>query len=234
MPVQFFVAQDAQGCELATDTSHETLAVIDIIKRVYEAFNQHQHLYALIANLNKQGAMADLVVITERGLGVVELKQYFGNITLRGNQWYAGKILIHGNPAAGYDNPHEQVQLYAGAIRKQLLSSQDQPYLPGQYADWERFEFGTAVCFTHEDANFSRFPLWHYQKNPRNPHIKAWDLFSLLKPADLPGWVAALRFGVNKGPKGGFEAYHLTPQQILRIVTELFGATKASMPGLKT
>ncbi len=75
MPVHDFVGQNAEGRELAPDTSHETLAVIEIIKRVYEAFNHHQHLYALIANLNKQGAMADLVVITERGFGIVELNK---------------------------------------------------------------------------------------------------------------------------------------------------------------
>lgn len=170
--------------------------------------------------------MADLVAITERGCGVVELKHYSGNITLRGNQWYAGKMPIHGKPEAGYHNPHEQVQLYAATIREQLLFPQKQPYLPGQCADWERFQFGTAVCFTHEEANFSRFPSWHFQKNTRNTHIKDWELFSLLKPADIPGWVSALRFGVNKGRKSGYEALHLTPKQIVRIVNELFGAMR--------
>ncbi len=226
MPVHYFVGQNAEGRELAPDTSHETLAVIEIIKRVYEAFNHHQYLYALIANLNKQGAMADLVVITERGFGVVELKHYFGTITLRGNQWYAGNMPIHGKPGAGYHNPHEQVQLYTDAIRMQLLFPENTPYLPGKYADWERFEFGTAVCFTHEDADFSRFPSWHYQKNKRNTHIKEWELFTLLKPADIPGWVSALRFGVNKDRKNKFEAFQLTSKQILRIVKDLFNATE--------
>ncbi len=56
--------------------------------------------------------------------------------------------------------------------------------------------------------------------------IKDWEQFSILKPDEIPGWVAALRFGVQKSRKDKFEPYHLSPKQIMRIVTELFGATK--------
>lgn len=84
MPVQYFVGRDAQGRERAPEYRHETFAVIDLIKRIYAAFHHQPNLYALIANLHKRTAMADFVVITERGLGVVELKHYFGAISLRG------------------------------------------------------------------------------------------------------------------------------------------------------
>ena len=39
---------------------------------------------------------------------------------------YAGAKPIPGNTEAGYRNPHEQVQLYAGIIRAQLLLMPDQ------------------------------------------------------------------------------------------------------------
>ncbi len=231
MPVKYFVSKEYRGREQAPDYSHETQAVLEIIKQMYATFNHHQNLYAIIANLNKQDAMADLVIITERGLGVVELKGYFGSITLRGTTWYAGPRSIPGNDRVGYRNPHEQVQLYTGTIRDTLMarperSRRAEPWLPGKYHDWEQFQFGTAVCFTNEDVSFERFPVWHYKKSKKNPHIKEWEQFSILKPDEISGWVAALRFGVTKGHTDHFEAYRLTPKQVMRIVTELFEATK--------
>jgi len=74
MPVKYFVSKDSQGREQVPDYPYETLAVIEIIKNVYADFNHTPNLYAIIANLNKRNAMADLVVITERGLGVIELR----------------------------------------------------------------------------------------------------------------------------------------------------------------
>ncbi len=104
MPVKYFVGQDSVGREQAPDFSHEVRAVIEIIKQLYEAFHHHQNLYAIIANLGQEKAHADLVVITARGLGVIELKHYFGSIVLKGTTWYAGKKTIPGNPNAGYHN----------------------------------------------------------------------------------------------------------------------------------
>lgn len=236
MPVRYFVNQDSQG-QAQEDYGHETLAVIDIIKRVYTAFHHYQNLYAIIANLVKRKAMTDLIVITEWGLGVVELKHDAGLISMRGTEWYAGSKPIPGNLDLGYRNPHEQVQLYAGAIRYQLMDIPDSrsfpklressaPWLPGKSADWEQFQFGTAVCFINEEATFERFPFWHYKKSSKNPHIKAWEQLSILKPAEVPGSVAALHFAVSKRPRREVESCHLTPEQIMGIVTELFKAAE--------
>jgi hypothetical protein len=237
MSVRYFVNQDSQGQAQAQDYGHETLAVIDIIKRVYTAFHHHQNLYTIIANLVKRKAMTDLIVITEWGLGVMELKHDAGPISMRGTEWYAGSKPIPGNLDLGYRNPHEQVQLYAGATRYQLMDIQDSrsfpeiresstPWLPGKPADWEQFQFGTAVCFTNKAVTFERFPFWHYKKSSRNPHIKAWEQFSILKPAEIPGWVAALHFEFNKRHRREVVPCHLTPEQTIRIVTELFKATE--------
>ena len=228
MPVKYFLNQPLQRRKQTPDDNDETLAVIENIKRVYTAFSHHQNFYAIIANLNKRSAMADLVVITERGLGVVELNHESGSISLRGTTWYAGAKPIPGNAEAGYRNPHEQVQLYAGIIRAQLLEvpSNQPPWFPGKPADWEKFRFGTVVCFTKEGATFERFPFWHYQKSSRNPHIKPWEQFSILTPAEIPGWVDALRFEAGKRHRGKLEPYRLMPDQIMRIITDVFEATE--------
>ena len=101
MPVKYFLTQDPQGQKQTLDHNAKTVAVIEIIKRVYTAFNHHQNFYAIITNLNKRPAIADLVVITERGLGVVELKQEPGSISLRGTTWYTGSKPIPGSPNLG-------------------------------------------------------------------------------------------------------------------------------------
>ena len=229
MPVKYFVSKDSRGKEQPPDFSHEVTAIIEIIKQLYAAFNHHKNLYVIVANLNKHDAMADMVILTERGIGIVELKGYPGQITMRGTEWYAGLKAIPGKPtiagkSAGYRNPHEQVQLYMDAIRYKLLHPASEPWLPGKYADWVEFQFGTAVCFTHEDVSLDRFPFWHYKKSEKNHHIKNWEQFSILTPDKILGWVSALRFEVTKGALDKYEAYRLTPKQIMRIVTELFEA----------
>ena len=229
MPLRCFVNQNSQGAkEQTANHSHEIGAVIEIIKLVYDAFNYRPNLYAIITNLNKSPAIADLVVITERGLGVVELKHAPGSISLRGTTWYASSKPIPGNPALGYRNPHEQVQLYAGIIRDQLFEvpSNQPSWLPGKPTDWEKFQFGTAVCFTNQEVTFERFPFWHYQKSNRNPHIKPWEQFSILTPAEIPGWVDALHFEAGKRHRGKFEPYRLMPDQIMRIIPDVFEATE--------
>lgn len=175
MPVKYFVSKDSRGKEQPPDFSHEVTAIIEIIKQLYAAFNHHKNLYVIVANLNKQDAMADMVILTERGIGIVELKGYPGQITMRGTEWYAGLKAIPGKPtiagkSAGYRNPHEQVQLYMDAIRYKLLHPASEPWLPGKYADWVEFQFGTAVCFTHEDVSLIVF-LSGITKNRRRTII---------------------------------------------------------------
>lgn len=225
MPVKYFVSQDFQGREQAPDYSHETLAVIEIIKRVYEKFNHHQSLYATIANLDKRDAYADLVIITERGMGIVELKGYTGPITQKGPFWYAGPKQIHaGSKNTPARNPHEQVQDYADTIRNQLMnpSPQIDPWLPGRMSDWSEFKFNTAVCFTDPKANFEIFR----QQYPAGKLRKSWENFSLLTLVEIPEWVASLRFEANQGPKQQFMPYRLTSKQIVRIVSQLLGAVE--------
>lgn len=225
MPVKYFVSRDSQGREHAPDYSHETKAVIEIIKKVVAAFNHHHSLYALIVNLNEPNAYADLLLITERGVGVVELKDYYGRISQRAAIWYAGPIPIKaGSANTPARNPHEQVQAYAQKIRDDLVKAplRKWPWLPGLNHDREAFKFSTAVCFTNERANFDYFRK-HYRAWESE---KAWEQFKILTPDEIPEWVAALRFEVDKGPAYRYQPYRLMPKQIMRIVRELFGATE--------
>jgi hypothetical protein len=95
MPVKTYVYREPSGRAAPPTYSHETSALIDIVKRIWLAFQQGQETLALVANLQEEGmSKADLAMVSERGLGVVELKHYTGLITRIDNTWYAGSGVI--------------------------------------------------------------------------------------------------------------------------------------------
>jgi hypothetical protein len=225
MTVKSYVGRDSQQRPWPPDTSHETQATIDIIKRLWQAFNNEEDLFAVVANLHRPSA--DMAIIFKRGLGVVELKHYPGRISQKSDGvWYAGSTPIKaGAKSQGYRNPHEQVQTYAKRIRRALILSRRQPpLLPGDSTDWECFKFQTAVCFTHPDAIIRDFreALRHRQR----PETEEWEKFTIFKPEEISEWAAALRFEVSKGREDRFEPHCLSPQQILNIAKRLLGGTE--------
>jgi len=219
MPVKFFVSQDYQQQENPPEYSHEISAVIDIIKNIYAAFNHHPNLYAIVANLDKKNAYADLVVITPRGLGVIELKGYPGPIRQQGSVWYAGQTVIKaGSDRTPAKNPHEQVQAYAQEIRNML--TKNIKWLPGTVADRQGLKFSTAVCFTHDKAEVDTFRKTYRQWDYEKP----WEQFKILKVAEIAEWAMALSFEA----KNQYESYRLNSSQIMQIVRErdFFRATE--------
>ncbi|MBE9508760.1 MAG: FHA domain-containing protein [Chloroflexi bacterium] len=225
MPVKIYVSRDSQGQPWPPDHSHEALAAIEIIKRLWLAFDHQETLYAVVANLHRPSA--DLVIISERGVGVLELKHYPGRVSQKPDSaWYAGRTRIKaGAESKGYRNPHEQVQAYAEHIRGDLIHlRRPPPWLPGRIADWEKFKFQTAVCFTHPDALIDDFK--EALRHRHRPVTHRWEKFDVLKPDEIPEWTAALRFEVDTGHRHGFEPHRLTPQQIIRIAARLLGGTE--------
>jgi len=217
MPVKFFVSQDYQQQENPPEYSHEILAVIEIIKDIYAAFNHHPNLYAIVANLDKKNAYADLVVITERGLGVIEMKGNYGSITQRGHIWFAGNNIPikAGSERTPAQNPHEQVQAYAQTIRNML--TKNLKWLPCTVAERQAFKLATAVCFSHDQAEIKAFRKAYRHQD----YQKAWEKFTLLKPNDIPEWVVALSFETQN--PNTHQSYRLTPLQIRQILKDLLG-----------
>jgi hypothetical protein len=225
MTVQFFIGRSPEGQPLSPEYSHEMLAIIDLCKGLWNAFHAHQPYYAVVANLNDPSL--DFMIVSERGIGVMELKHYFGQISCRDDgSWYAGpKRMVAGVEGRGFKNPHEQVQAYAEQIRAKLISPPpwQRPWLPGKTIDWENFKFHTAVCFTHPEADLAGFG-----DNLRlrcRPIILPWEHFSVLNPPDVPGWVASLRFEVGGDRSQNFTRHRFHFQDISRILTELLGLT---------
>ena len=91
MTVQFFIGRTPEGQPLSPEYSHEMMAIIDLCKGLWNAFHAHQPYYAVVANLHSPSL--DFMIVSERGIGVMELKHYFGRISCREDGgWYAGPI----------------------------------------------------------------------------------------------------------------------------------------------
>lgn len=228
MTVETYVSRDFEGRPWPPDYSSEINATIGIVQRLWWAFNLQKSLYAVVANLHDPSA--DLVFISERGLGVVELKYYYGSFKQKSDgAWYAGPVRIKaGAESQGYRNPHEQVQAYATQIREKFITlGRDQLWLVRQDVGWEDFKFHTAVCFTHPDASQASVESFERSlRQHRRLNMEKWEQFSILKPDGILKWVTALRFEVDRGQRYDHEPYLLHPHQIRDIATDLLGGTK--------
>ncbi len=129
---------------------HEATAAIGIIQRLYEALNHERGQYVVLANLHRPGA--DLVVLSELGLGVIELKHTTGRLTVVDDGWFGGGRAIKAGTT--YHNPHDQTMDYARRMRNDLLSRLVEFWetSPREISDALRIQY--AVCFTNPSISF--------------------------------------------------------------------------------
>jgi len=221
MPVRAYVSRDSAGRPWPPDHSHEATAAIELIKRLWLAFHHDSVMYCVVANLHHPSA--DLVVITETGFGVVELKHYSGRISgTSNNLWYAGTQLI--KAGANTRNPHEQVQSYAQEIRSNMSRRLASWWGSFHRALWQDFQIQTAVCFTNPNAVLDdrTRELERREQQRRKP----WESFGIITPETFTVWVAGLKFAVNRGYKNRWEPFRLEPTQIVELATRILGGTE--------
>lgn len=227
MPVRFFVGRDSSGKEWPPDQKHEADSVLILAKLIWLSFNHLSNYFAVVSNLHKPSA--DYVIITERGLGVVELKGFSGRISCKGQTWFRNNKPIYAGSHGQYKNPYVQAQSYVEDIRARLIHppGEDCPLLPGTPQEWETsYKFQSAVCFTNKDAEFSEL-IANFKPQRKKWEIKERSLF-LMKINELPNWISTLRFHVNRGREANYEPYLLTSSQINRIVDEVLDAKEDS------
>lgn len=223
MPVTTYVYRDYAERPTPPVYNHETNATIDIVKRLWTALHHQETHYAVISNIQDQGyANADMVIVSERGLGVIELKHHHGPVSWIGNDWYAGSRRLQTRSGL---NPHQQVQGYADSIRELLLESK---------LDWKRDEYlgdsslkvYTAVCFTNPDASIQDLQRWL----PRlRLSVSPWEVFSVLKPQDIVQWAVSLSFEKSvrsEVASMGYEPYRLWHDEMVGFVTEFLDSTE--------
>lgn len=217
MTVKMFVSRDSEGHPWAPDYAHEVTPALEIIKKLWVSFHHLPELYVVIANL--QYPAADMVVMTERGVGIIELKNHYGEIIIdRSGNW-----LTNGKPiqAGKYANPHRQVQAYGDHIRQKVLVL----ILPKGGCDPDSFKFQTTVCFTHADVQIDEARRMIGQRG--YIRRRRWESdFTISTPGNIPPWVAGLRFEVDLGRRKRFEPYRLDPNTMVNVVELRLGVTE--------
>jgi ribosomal protein S18 acetylase RimI-like enzyme len=228
MTVELYVGRDPQGRPWAPDFTHEADAAIRIAGRAWRSFYASRELHHLAFNLHNPNI--DLLVVTERGIGLVEMKAHRGEIAVgEDDAWYAdgqkmvGYKVVPGRerPASSYLNPHHQVQGHGDRLMEKLL-----PVIRADYPGLTRgkrrhIRMQTCVCFTHPDADLSEIrkvlPRWNRGR------LKPWESdFSVATPEEIPDWISALRFEVKQSDVPPYYPFRLDPEKAHDLLPSLF------------
>jgi hypothetical protein len=221
MTVKAYITRDPSGNPWPPVHEHEATAAIGLIQRLHEALDHERAFYGVFANLHVPSA--DLVVLTELGMGVVELKHYAGQLSVSVGDWYAGNQII--KAGSGYSTPREQVQSYANRIRRELI-----PYIAEWWSISEddagtKLKVQTAVCFTNPDLAIPPQVKDDIEHEARTTG-RRWSTFQVLTPASFAAWVSALRFGMEKDRSADFAPQRLTAKQIAALAQAYFKCTE--------
>ena len=217
MTVKIYISKDSTGQNWAPDYPHEINALQYMIKRLWQKYHHIREFYAVFANVREPSA--DLVIFSERGLGVLELKGKAGLINIHPDGLWFGNTYIE---AGIHKNPHLQVQSYAQLMRDKIL-----PYiLPDPFkrdrTRWGDVKTQTGVMFTDPRVDLKRI-----KEQISGPMVKRlfWeDQFSILQPDDIATWAASLRFVITLGPNQGYEPFRVKPALIEQVLKQQFGA----------
>ncbi len=228
MTVELFVGKDPQGRIWEPDFTHEANAAIRIIGSAWRAFHASRELYLLAFNLHSPNI--DLLVISERGIGLLEMKAHHGTITVdTEDHWLAegqkmlGYKAVTGRerPGSSYLNPHAQVQGHGDRLQERLL-----PIIREQYPELTRgkrrnLRMQSCVCFTNPEVDISGMrktvPEWSRGR------LKSWESdFSVIVPAEVPEWISSLRFEVKQQDIPPYYPFRLDPAKQRPLLTQLF------------
>lgn len=226
MAVELYLGRDLQGRPHSFSYTHEENGARRICQYMVDRLDRQKELYMLVANPCYTGSFfelnPDLVIISELGIGIVELKHYFGEIDCSDpmGAWRAGGALI--DAGRGFANPHRQVQSYAEQIRSELTTAKDK-WLPGEPRERNMIKMHTTVCFTNPFVQLEKCRQEiQYQYAPGRV-LRPWEKFSVTTAAEIPNWAMDMRFEVCS-EADWFRSYRLLPQEIERLAVDFFHA----------
>jgi hypothetical protein len=228
MTVELFVGKDDKGRAWAPDFTHEAEAAIRIAGKTWRAFHASRETLFLAFNLHAPNI--DLLVLSERGIGIVELKAHHGRIVYgEEDYWLAdGKKMVgyreipgKVRPASSYRNPHGQVQGHGTQLMEKLV-----PLLRTEYPVLTRgkrrsLRLQTSVCFTNPEADLAEMrpglAAWNAGR------LKYWESdFSLTTPEEIPDWISTLRFEVKEIDSPPYNPFRLEPEKMRPLLQALF------------
>jgi hypothetical protein len=226
MPVKLYLGHDQQGRPHAYTFTHEENGARRICQYMYDRLEGQKEHYTLIANPCYTGSFLelnpDMVIISELGLGIIELKHHFGEIDCGdpAGPWRAGSVVIEAG--RGFANPHRQVQSYAEQIRNELIA-QNKRWLPGTPAQLAQIKVHTSVCFTNPLSRLDKCREAAQIQYAPGRALRAWERFSVTHAAEIPNLAIDMRFEVQS-EADWFSSYRLLPGEIDRLAAEFFHA----------
>jgi hypothetical protein len=233
MSVQIYLGVNEEGGPQEPTHSHEREGLRLICENLRQCFHHDPaitDLYALVANPFVEGISADAVLITNRGLGILELKHVFGSIKCSNpyGTWKANNHFpIKPNKLENkdqYANPHEQVKDYAYQVRARLMERKNQIWLPGDHFGWEELLFHTAVCFTHHDVNIRKAEKELHLDYKPGGALWEWERFRIIRPSHICNWASEIGFDADEGMAYGNRPYRWTNEEVERIASQFFKA----------
>jgi hypothetical protein len=225
--VKLFVGKDPEDRAWEPDYAHEMEAALRVAGKVWRALHASRELYLLAFNLHKPNV--DLLVISERGIGLAEMKSHRGAVTLgAGDHWLADGHPMLGyrttpgkdRPAPTYLNPHAQVQGHGAYLFEPLTRRIKEMYPDLTRGKRRAIRLQTTVCFTNPSADIAPLqadlPLW------RKGRLQPWESdFTLTTPEMLPAWIAALRFEVKRLDVPPYFPFRLDPAAMEELLEGL-------------
>ncbi|MBN1439220.1 MAG: FHA domain-containing protein [Anaerolineales bacterium] len=233
MTVELFTGKDPQGRIWEPDFSHEVHAAIRMIGKAWRAFHAAPELYLLAFNLHSPNI--DMLVISERGIGLLEMKGHRGAIRINPeDHWLAdGQKMLGFKPFPGrerpasssYLNPHDQVQGHGERFMERFL-----PVVREQYPELTRgkrrgLRLQTCVCFTNPEADLAEIrkvaPEWSRGR------LRSWESdFSVISADEVPEWISTLRFEVKQVDSPPYYPFRLTPAKMRPLLLALFSVER--------
>jgi hypothetical protein len=228
MPVELFVGKDPQGRPWAPDFTHETDAAIRIAGKSWRAFQAGKELFLLAFNLHSPNI--DILVISERGIGLMEMKGHHGKITIEAEgAWFAdgqrmaGYKIIPGRDLSPstYLNPHSQVQGHGDRLKEMLkpILREDYPELTS--GKRRNLRMQTCVCFTNPEADLT--DIRKFPSGWKREGLRPWESdFSVITPEEIPEWISALRFEIKTVDTPPYFPFRLDPAKQRSLLLRLF------------
>jgi hypothetical protein len=219
MSISVFVGQDSQGHNWSPDHAHEIEGLLGLLTHLWKKYQHLQEHYCVLTNIKAPDA--DVILFSERGIGVIELKHYAGRIRIdEQGKWTADDKPIK---AGVHADPHKQVQVYAHQLREKIL-----PFiLPDPWVRdrqrWTEVKTQTAVCFTHPQANLE--DVGSGNKTWNSPRVREpWeDNFEIIRPTDAALWAFKLRLGITLPRNKNFEPIRITAEEQVRCAEMILG-----------
>lgn len=230
MPIRAYITRDQGQNEQPPAYAHEASGAIALLQRLHETFRDDPHPLAVIANMSHP--RADMVVISELGVGVIELKHHPGTLAVHGATWSTEHGPIRaGDQASGHANPRQQVQHYASQLRQLLARKCAGWWSLTAHNLTKNLHVQTAVCFTHPGLTIPGHVRAAIVRDADADYHRHGG-FDLLTPHEFPAWAAALRFDIVENAANLHRPYRLEQGHIAELIGLLHGVEWGTVTAL--